>query len=143
MSGSSSAFSLSSVFPVATSYPVGYKMENKNVGVKLGGTTLGIIFSRLRATTIDSRGDDMVQFKIRGETLGGGSGYLPHTKVERRAAADRFVTTDLVIPLPFLTIPKSIPQMTTGKKTETKVATLKGQEGELEFQNLILQTHIP
>lgn len=63
-SGSSSVFSLSNVFPVATSHPVGYTMENKSVGVKPGGITLGIIPSRLRATTVDSRGDDIVRFKI-------------------------------------------------------------------------------
>jgi len=63
-SGSSRVSSLNKVFPVATSHPVGYTMENKKVGVKSGGITSGIISSRFKATTIESSGDVMVQVKL-------------------------------------------------------------------------------
>ena len=36
-----------------------------------------------------------------------------------------------LLPFPFLTDPQDDLTMTSGKKTETKAATLKGQEGEL------------
>ena len=59
MSGSSRVSSLNRVFPVATSRPVGYTMENKRVGVKLEGITSGMMSCRLRAATIESSGDVM------------------------------------------------------------------------------------
>lgn len=61
ISGSSRVSSLINVFPVATSQPVGYATENKRVGVKVGGKTSGIMSSRLRASTIESSGDVIVQ----------------------------------------------------------------------------------
>lgn len=64
-SGSSRVSSLSKVFPVVTSRPVEYTMENKIVGVKLGGMTSGMIASRLRATTSESSGDVMVTVTIK------------------------------------------------------------------------------
>jgi hypothetical protein len=42
----------------------------------------------------------------------------------------------------FLTIQVDL-TMTAAKKTETKIATLKGQEGKPDLRKLISQAHVP
>jgi hypothetical protein len=105
-------------------------MENKRVGVKSGGITSGMIPSRLRATTIDSSGDVMEQTETWVlEGLG-----VPEVE-EHRAAAVR--TDKISDPVPVSHDPQDDLTMTSGKKAETKVATLKGQEGNRFFQETI------
>jgi len=81
-SGSSRVSSLSRVFPVATSRPVGYTMENKIVGVKLGGITSGMIASRLRATTSESSGDVMVTAPVKSGARGWGNTEVEEYRTE-------------------------------------------------------------
>ena len=52
----------------------------------------------------------------------------------------RSCSQGILIPFPFLTIPKTIiphSTMASGKKAEMKVATLKGREGNHDIQDTI------
>lgn len=129
MSGSSRVSSLSKVFPVVTSQPAGYTTENRRMGVKVEGRTSGTISARLRARTIESSGDVIVQVQPMAEvdthpTLSG-CGRSPGRggPAVLRSSDPVVVSHD----------PQNDLNMTSGKKAETKVATLKGQEGSKVF----------
>lgn len=66
--GSLGLSSLSEVFPAVASLPAEYTTENKRVGtMKVGGETYGMIFPRLRASTIESSADIIVQVRPEGK----------------------------------------------------------------------------
>ena len=97
--------------------------------MKVGGRTSGMISPRLRASTIESSGDVMVRMRLEVK-----ADTYPTPRVEgRRAVAVRLRT-----PHPILIShgPKNDLNMTSGKKAETKVATLKGPEGGIFFEML-------